>query len=120
MIASAMRRAFVWITELPGWVTAGAGCGLASGLAVGAMTPSPGMALGLVLGLCAGAAAGAAVHKDERRRDARDRELDDIIGVTKGSLGAPPDSLRAPPDEAIAARAWLDEWLTPPPPSALL
>jgi hypothetical protein len=114
MIAKAWR----WVASLPAWVTAGAASGLLAGVAVGAMVPGPGIALGLAIGLGVGAAAGSAVHKDQRRREARDRELDDIIGVTSGSLGAPPGSLRrTEPPEAVAARAWMEEWLTPPPPA---
>jgi hypothetical protein len=101
---------------LPAWVKGGAASGLIAGVAVGAIAPHPGMALGLALGLAAGAVAGMAMHKDERRRVARDRELDDIIGVTSGNLGVPPGSLHPSIDDPVAARAWLDEWLTPPPP----
>ena len=123
------HRALRWIASLPGWVTAGAACGLMAGLAVGAIAPFPGMVLGSLLGVGAGAAAGGALRKEERKREARDRELDDIIGVTSGNLGACPESLRAAfrksvedveedgASDPLAARAWLDEWLTPPPPA---
>jgi hypothetical protein len=111
-----MRAAWQWVSGLSIWVKAGAVAGLVAGIAVGAMVPGPGPIFGVAFGLAVGAAAGAAVQKDERRRNARDRELDEIIGVTSGGLGIPPGSVRHVPEEP-ATRAWLDEWLTPPPPA---
>ena len=78
----------------------------------------PGVAvLGVVAGTAAGLVAGLAMHRDDKRLAARARELDDIIGVTEGDLGAAPVSM-PPSAEEASDRAWIAEWLTPPPPVA--
>jgi hypothetical protein len=57
------------------------------------------------------------MHRDEGRRAARGRELDEIIGVAGGDMGAAPVSMPPPPPEPAPAE-WMSEWLTPPPPVA--
>jgi hypothetical protein len=57
------------------------------------------------------------MHRDEERRSARARELDGIIGVAGGDIGAAPVALTEDA-ESDHAKAWMAEWLTPPPPVA--
>jgi hypothetical protein len=91
---------------------------LLGGAALGAVVGPVGVALGLVLGLGFGMLAGKGMVKDDRARAERTRELDDIIGITRGSLGADASSLVPPPPEGPAdGERWLAEWLTPPPPT---
>jgi len=101
------------------------GIGAILGISAGIVTGIMGGPVGAVLGLCAGAAAGAiagkALHREERMRSARSRELDEEIGVMGGDIGAAPVSIPPAPeeqDEAHARERWLAEWLTPPPPVA--
>jgi hypothetical protein len=89
--------------------------GLAAGVLLGMVAGLAGVFLGLAAGAGAGFLAGAAMHRDEGHRAARVRELDAIIGVTGGDLGAAPVSM--PPPEASPSE-WMAEWLTPPPPVA--
>jgi len=84
---------------------------------MGIMAGPVGAVLAVAGGTIAGLCAGLAMHRDDTRRAARSRELDDIIGVTEGDLGAAPVSMPAQPDDT-AAKAWMAEWLTPPPPVA--
>lgn len=109
--------------NVPLLLEAGVVVGALTGLCVGAMVSplSVGMLTGLGLGVVVGAAAGIAMHRDDQRGARRGRQLDDIIGVTQGSLGAPPGSI--PPgdlsgDASDDVAAWASEWLTPPPPDA--
>jgi hypothetical protein len=104
-------------------VTAGIVCGVLGGFALGAMiTPiGVGITLGVLLGALAGAAGGIAMQREDARTGKRTRQLDDIIGITKGSLGVPrgsipPGDLRRAPEEALELQSWAREWLTPPPP----
>jgi hypothetical protein len=78
----------------------GATAGMLTGAVVGAAAGPPGIVAGAVLGAAAGTVAGAALDADARARDARSRELDAVIGVTGGSLGAP--NLVHPPAEVGA------------------
>jgi hypothetical protein len=70
--------------------------GMLTGAAVGAAAGPPGIVAGAVLGAVAGTVAGAALDADARARSQRTRELDAVIGVTDGSLGAP-NLLHPPP-----------------------
>jgi hypothetical protein len=94
--------------------------GVSAGIFTGIMAGPVGAVVGFCAGAVAGTVAGAAIYRDEGRRAARSRELDDIIGITGGNMGAAPVSI--PPPEASEAGAadarerWLAEWLTPPPP----
>jgi hypothetical protein len=90
--------------------------GLSAGLLLGMVAGVPGVILGVGLGAFAGFLAGAAMHRDERRRAARGRELDEIIGVAGGDMGAAPVSMR--PTAESSPTQWMAEWLTPPPPVA--
>jgi hypothetical protein len=62
---------------------------------------------------------GLVIEGEEKRRDVRTRELDEIIGTTTGDMSAGPVSLASTEaGEAHAERQrWADEWLTPPPPA---
>lgn len=108
-----------FVRPLPGTSvrTAGAVLGGAAGFVLGAIIGPEGMAAGLFLGAIVGAVAGSVIAKEERKGDRRTRELDAMIGITEGSLGAPPDSLVPPPQEP-RDEGWGSEWLTPPPPAA--
>lgn len=93
--------------------------GLVGGLAMGAMTSH---AIGIVLcgmfGALAGAICGHVIDREEQRAHDRTRHLDDIIGITNGSMGAPPGSIPPPaPDDSAELEIWAREWLTPPPPT---
>jgi hypothetical protein len=63
--------------------------GMLTGAVVGAAAGPPGIVAGAVLGAAAGTVAGAALDTDARARSQRSRELDAVIGVTEGSIGAP-------------------------------
>lgn len=95
----------------------GMGLGLSTGLVTGMMAGPVGLVLGIAIGGIAGFFAGAAMFRDARRRDARTRELDAIIGVSEGDLGAAPVAMPREHGESPAS-AWVAEWLTPPPPVA--
>jgi len=88
--------------------------GLSAGVLLGMVAGIAGVILGLPVGMIAGFLAGSAMHRDEGHRAARVRELDEIIGVAGGDMGAAPVSI--PPEPAPAD--WMAEWLTPPPPVA--
>jgi hypothetical protein len=113
-VASRARRA-------PLLVKAGAGCGFVAGIATGLVIgpPTAGLVFGIVLGVGVGVVSGIVMERDEKRRIGRTRELDDVIGVTSGSLGTPHGSIPPPaPDERREElAAWAAEWLTPPPPA---
>jgi hypothetical protein len=117
--------------RVPVLVKAGAVCGLLAGLPIGMMVSAPvGIVFGLSLGASVGIMAGIVMDRDEKRSSHRTKQLDDIIGVTSGSLGAPP-SIPPPaplPDDEdetecvdgrmseVELKAWVTEWMTPPPP----
>jgi hypothetical protein len=107
-----------------------AGCmsGLVAGIALGAFTGPIGMTFGILLGMAVGLIAGYTLADDVESRAQRTKELDKIIGITQGSMGAGPVSLvpqaieDADADEEpvySTKEAWLAEWLTPPPPNVL-
>jgi hypothetical protein len=100
--------------ELATPISVGVVLGLSAGVLLGMVAGIAGVILGLAAGAVAGFLAGAAMHRDEGRRAARVRELDEIIGVAGGDMGANPVSI--PPEPAPAE--WMTEWLTPPPPVA--
>jgi hypothetical protein len=87
----------------------------AGGVVIGAMTGPIGLGIGLVLGAVSGMIIGIVIEGEERRSDARTRELDEIIGSTTGDMSAGPVSLVSM--EAEERRRWAEEWLTPPPPA---
>jgi hypothetical protein len=72
-----------------------AASGAIVGAVVGAAAGPAGVAAGAVIGGIAGALAGSVLDQDSTERAARTRELDAIIGVTEGDLGAP--NLKHPP-----------------------
>jgi hypothetical protein len=96
----------------------GLGLGLLSGLVVGMMSGA--FLWGAVLGGIAGYMAGRVLEREDEKRAARTRHLDDVIGVTSGNIGADPASLRSVPPPSILddMRAEGEFWLTPPPPAA--
>lgn len=110
--------------KLPVLVKAGSFIGTLSGMAVGTMTTPPlaGALAGGLIGAICGFVSGLAMHRQDKRDARRGKELDDMIGVTHGSIGAPPGSippgdLRRDPEEALELEGWANQWLTPPPPA---
>jgi hypothetical protein len=78
-----------------------------AGGAVGAMA-GPAFALaGAAIGVVAGAVAGYSMEKEVRARDAHDRELDDMIGVTAGTIGTAEENKR--PSRDVIEEAELEE-----------
>ena len=117
---SAFKRIVLKVTSAPLLVKAGGCCGIVAGLTLGFMLSAPaGLVLGLAFGGAIGVVAGIVMDRDERRTSHRTRELDDIIGITSGSLGADTRSSIPPPPDADREqelRSWVTEWMTPPPP----
>lgn len=112
------------ILGAPSLVKVGAACGTIGGLAIGAMVSTPviGLAAGVVLGAIVGIISGTVMDREDRLHAARMRELDDIIGVTSGSLGAPPSVPPEGPTEQereAELRSWVTEWITPAPPTVV-
>jgi hypothetical protein len=121
----------IGLSWIPGrLVVAGALSGVVSGIALGAITGPIGVVLGMWMGVGVGIVTGYVLSREDEKRSVRTQELDSIIGVTRGSLGAgmvanSPARARLGRGEAdleeVAAysskEAWLKEWLTPPPPS---
>ncbi len=62
---------------------------------LGAIAGPAGAIAGGVIGSAIGALSGAVLEREEHRREAHDRELDDDIGVTSGSIGVP-DEMKHP------------------------
>jgi hypothetical protein len=98
--------------------------GISAGLALGAMVHPLGVGLvaGVTFGAIIGAASGLVMSREDKRKERRTRELDEIIGITHGSMGTPPKSippgdLRRDPETALELESWAREWLTPPPPA---
>lgn len=90
---------------------------VAGGAALGAVVGPLGVVWGVCFGLGFGVLVGKGLAREERARAERTRMLDDIIGITEGSLGAAPESLVPTAGEPSAeAQRWLAEWMTPPPP----
>lgn len=73
----------------------GTASGALVGAVVGAMAGPPGVVAGAIVGGVAGAITGAALDHESSQRAARDRELDEAIGVSGGDIGAP--NLAHPP-----------------------
>jgi hypothetical protein len=78
----------------------GAASGAIAGTVVGAAAGPPGMAAGAIIGAAAGAMAGAALDAEGESRALRTRELDAVIGVSGGDMGAP--NLLHPPSKVGA------------------
>lgn len=75
--------------------------GAVAGAIVGSVAGPVGAIAGGAIGTAIGAVGGAALEKQAHRDDQHDHELDDDIGVTKGSLGVPDEAKRPSiaPDE---------------------
>ena len=95
----------------------GAVLGLSAGIVMGIVAGLAGVVVGVCLGAAVGFVTGLAMHRADGHYSARTRELDVTIGIHGGSMGAGPITMPAPTDDA-SSRAWLAEWLTPPPPVA--
>jgi hypothetical protein len=105
---------------------AGVMSGLIAGITLGAFTGPIGMALGFLIGTSVGLVAGYMLAEEQEVKNLRHRELDEIIGITRGSMGAGPIIRKKDEDEEAievpaysTKEAWLAEWLTPPPPNVL-
>ncbi len=129
---TAMARSHEWRAHIPPLpVTTAAACGVVGGVALGAVVGPVGVALGIWLGLSVGAIAGKVIIVEDEKTNARTRELDDIIGITRGTLGAGAGATTKPAranddgddfDNFAASpysdrETWAAEWLTPPPPA---
>jgi hypothetical protein len=86
------------------FATASIASGAAAGGAVGAIGGPAGALGGIALGSVVGAVVGRVMAKQEARAAAHDRELDDDIGVTSGSMGTPPETKQPSPDVLAEAR----------------
>jgi universal stress protein A len=84
---------------------AAAASGAVAGSATGALAGPLGAVAGGAIGTVVGAIAGAVMEAQQARATEHERELDNAIGVTKGSLGAPPYTKK--PTEAVLAEAAL-------------
>jgi len=76
--------------------------GAVAGAVVGSVAGPIGAAVGGVVGGALGAFGGAAMEIEEHRQEAHDHELDEAIGVTRGSLGVPAEA-------KVPSRRILDE-----------
>ena len=86
------------------------GLGPAAGVVLGIVAGLPGVAIGLAFGAVVGLVAGTALQRTEGLfRAARGRELDAIIGVSGGDLGAAP--VRRNVEDPEVEVSWA-EWLT--------
>lgn len=112
------------LLRLFGFHGLGFALGLASGVIVGVMSGA--LFLGALIGTAVGYAAGRVMQREDEKHAERTRHLDDLIGVTSGSLGTSPESLRPP--RPMPTRSILEDltedvdadgqcWLTPPPPA---
>jgi hypothetical protein len=104
-------------------IIAGALSGVASGLVLGAFTGPIGAVLGMWMGIGVGLVSGYVLARDDQKQSVRTRELDAIIGITSGSMGAgtiviADRTSEEEPPAYSSKEAWLSEWLTPPPPIA--
>lgn len=68
--------------------------GAVAGAATGALAGPAGAVAGGAIGTIVGAIAGSVMEREEARSDAHDHELDDVIGVTRGTLGTPRETKR--------------------------
>jgi hypothetical protein len=118
---STVKKILLRVRNAPMLVKAGGGFGLVAGLALGLIVSAPvGIVLGLSLGAIVGIICGTVMDHEDQRTSLRSRELDAIIGVTTGNLGAPPSVPPAAPDgvdKTAELAIWLAEWMTPPPPA---
>ena len=73
----------------------GGASGALAGAVLGAGAGPPGMVAGAVIGSVAGALAGGVLDRESSKKVAYSRELDAVIGVSEGELGAP--NLKHPP-----------------------
>lgn len=73
----------------------GVASGMALGAAIGSAAGPPGMVAGALIGGVSGALAAAALDIRAEDGEERTRELDDVIGVNGGTIGAP--NLKHPP-----------------------
>ena len=84
---------------------------------MGAMAnPHTGILFGSLFGYAVGLFAGHIMAREDERKTSRNRELDDIIGTTSGSLGRSSLIPPLPSEEVIREaqnRRWVAEWLTP-------
>jgi hypothetical protein len=69
--------------------TGGAATGALAGAVLGAVAGPPGIVAGAIIGAAAGTVAGAVLDSEATSQAARTRELDAVIGVTAGTIGAP-------------------------------
>jgi hypothetical protein len=104
-------------------IIAGALSGVLSGIALGSYTGPVGVVLGMWIGVAVGIITGYVLANDDAKVSVRTQELDAIIGVTTGSMGArgvvqAPDEDDQDPPPYSEKESWLAEWLTPPPPVA--
>jgi hypothetical protein len=107
-------------------IVAGALSGVVAGIALGAFTGPIGVVLGMWMGIGVGLVSGYVLAREDETQSARTQELDTIIGITKGSMGAGlvsivpaaagSDADADDPPPYSSKEAWLSEWLTPPPP----
>jgi hypothetical protein len=116
-----VKGIFGRVIRAPLLVKAGAACGIVAGVTLGFMlSAAAGVVLGVVFGGTIGIVAGVVMDRDEKRSSHRTRVLDDIIGVTSGSLGRTRaiSSIPPPPevDREQELESWVTEWLTPGPP----
>jgi outer membrane lipoprotein SlyB len=81
----------------------GVASGALAGAVLGAGAGPPGMVAGAVIGSVAGALAGAVLDRESSKQAAHTRELDAVIGISEGELGAP--NLKHPPAEIAAYSA---------------
>lgn len=72
-----------------------AASGTVAGAVVGSIAGPVGAIAGAIVGSVAGAAAGAVLEDEAQRAHLHDEELDEVIGVYDGAMGAAPPN--APP-----------------------
>jgi hypothetical protein len=78
----------------------GTAAGEVVGAVVGAGAGPVGAVAGMVIGALAGHIAASAMEEEGHRVAVHDAELDDAIGVTRGTIGRG-NAKRAPPDAAV-------------------
>ena len=71
--------------------------GAVTGAAVGAVAGPLGVVVGGAIGTAVGAVAGVTMEREAHRNAEHEKELDDEMGVTKGSLGVPKEAKEASP-----------------------
>ncbi len=78
-----------------------------AGFALGAMASPASGALGALVGLGVGTVIGLGLEKQMQHHEAHDRELDDAIGITSGTIGTPDENKR--PSQDVIEEAELEE-----------